>query len=76
MASVAWTMNLDQVKREIKELGKSPVAEKSYPITSDWVPITDVFAILNRFEKHWKKYKEEKKNAGEATLISEILGET
>jgi len=66
-------MNLDQVKREIKELGKSPAAEKVYPITSDWVPITDVLAILNRFEKHWKKYREE--NTGEAKLIAEILGE-
>ena len=68
-------MNLNQVKREIKELGKSPVAEKVYPITSDWVPITDVLAILNRFEKHWKNYKEEKKNANDAKLIGEILGE-
>ncbi len=69
-------MNLDQVKREIKELGKAPVAEKAYPISSDWVPVTDVLAILNRFEKHWKNYHEAKKNASEAKLISEILGES
>ncbi len=68
-------MNLDQVKREIKELGKSPVAEKVYPITSDWVPITDVLAIINRFEKHWKNYKETKKNSDEAKLIAEIFGD-
>ncbi len=69
-------MNLGQVKREIKELGKTPVAEKVYPISSDWVPITDVLAILNRFEKHWKNYQEAKKGASEAKLISEILGES
>ena len=68
-------MNLDRVKREIKELGKSPIAEKVYPITSDWVPLTDVLAIINRFEKHWKNYRE-KKDVSEAKLISEILGES
>lgn len=68
-------MNLGQVKHEIKELGKSPVAEKTYPITSNWVPITDVLAILNRFEKHWKNYMEKKKGAKEAEILSEILGE-
>ncbi len=66
-------MNIGQVKREIKELGKSPVAEKVYPITSDWVPITDVLAILNRFEKHWKQTKKEQ---SEAKLIGEIFGES
>ncbi len=69
-------MNLDQVKREIKELGKAPVAEKVYPISSDWVPVTDVLAILNRFEKHWKNYRDAKKSASEAKVISEILGES
>lgn len=69
-------MNLEQVKREIKELCKSPVAEKMYPITSDWVPVTDVLAIVNRFEKHWKNYKETKKGGSEMKLISEILGES
>ncbi len=68
-------MNLGQVKHEIEELGKSPVAEKTYPITSNWVPITDVLAILNRFEKHWKSYMEKKKDAKEAEILSEILGE-
>jgi len=67
-------MNLEQVKREIKQLEKSPVAEKLYPITSNWVPVTDVLAILNRFEKHWKEYKDKKENSDEAKLIDEILG--
>jgi hypothetical protein len=69
-------MNLMQVKREVKALGKSPAAEKVYPITSDWVPLPDVLAVINRFEKHWKKYGEAKKVAGEAKLIAEILGES
>jgi hypothetical protein len=68
-------MNLEQVKREIKELGQTPVSEKMYPITSDWVPVTDVLAIINRFEKHWKQYRDEK-NAAVTKLINEILGES
>jgi hypothetical protein len=68
-------MNLEEVKREIKELGQSPVAEKIYPITSGWVPITDVLAIISRFEKDWKQYKERTKIVEETRLISEILGE-
>jgi hypothetical protein len=47
-------MNLEQMKKEIESLGKTPAAEKMYPITSEWVPVTDVLAIINRFEKHWK----------------------
>jgi hypothetical protein len=69
-------MNLEQVKREVKALGKSPIAEKVYPITSDWVPLPDVLAIINRFEKHWKKYGDSKKGASEAKLITEIIGES
>jgi hypothetical protein len=68
------SMNLEQVKKEIKELGVTPVAGKMYPITSDWVPVTDVLAILNRFEKHWKKYEESKKGEAETRLVKEILG--
>lgn len=66
-------MNLEQVKREIKDLGQSSVAEKMYPITMDWVPVTDVLAIINRFEKHWKQYKSNKSE--DAKLLNEILGE-
>ncbi len=68
-------MNLEQVKREIKELGKSPIAEKTYPITSDWVPVTDVLAIINRFEKYWKNYRETKE-VSERKVIESILGES
>ena len=67
-------MNLEQVKREVKELGRSPVRERMYPITSDWVPVTDVLAIINRFEKHWKQREEKEKNVQVTKLINEMLG--
>jgi hypothetical protein len=68
-------MNLVEVKREIEELAKSPVAQKMFPITSDWVPVTDVLAIISRFEKHWRQFKDKKKYNEEMKLIDEILGE-
>ena len=67
-------MNLEQMKQEIRDLERSPVAEKMYPITSGWVPVTDVLAIVNRFEKHWKQQKTKKSD--DAKLMNEILGET
>ena len=67
-------MDLQQVKEEIRGLGKSPATEKMYPITSNWVPIADVLAIINRFEKHWKGYKTTR-DTPEAKLIAEIMGE-
>ena len=66
-------MNLSQVKREITELGKTPASEKLYPITSDWVPLPDVLAVISRFEKHWKQLP--KKDEDEARMINELLGE-
>jgi hypothetical protein len=65
-------MNIQEVKNEIEGLGKSPAAEKMYPITSNWVPITDVLAIISRFEKHWTNHKVPKEPEGK--LIAEILG--
>ena len=65
-------MNLEQAKREIENLGKTPAAEKMYPITSNWVPLTDVLSILNRFEKHWKD--KASKEGLERALLAEILG--
>ena len=67
-------MNTEQIKREINELGRSPVAEKMYPITSDWVPITDVLAIIDRFEKHWQQHEQSVKNQNEKKLLDEIFG--
>ena len=66
-------MNVGQMKKEIENLGKSPAAEKMYPITSNWVPLSDVLAIINRFEKHWKNYKSAKPKP-EGNLIDELLG--
>ena len=66
-------MNTAQLKKEIIELGRTPVAEKMYPITSEWVPVTDVLAVVERFEKHWRISKD-KKSAEEARLIAEIFG--
>lgn len=65
-------MNIQQVRNEIMSLGKSPAAEKLYPITSDWVPVTDVLAIVNRFEKYWNNYKAHDTSAGK--MIAEVLG--
>jgi hypothetical protein len=65
-------MNIQEVKSEIDSLGRTPAAEKMYPITSNWVPITDVLAIINRFEKHWRNHKALKEPEGR--LIAEILG--
>lgn len=66
-------MNLTQMKDEIRELGKKPATERMYPITSDWVPVSDVLAIIGRFEKHWKLNKT-KRNESEDKLVVEIFG--
>jgi len=68
------TMNLQQVRKEIEGLGKSPAAEKMYPITSNWVPLSDVLAIINRFEKHWKNH-ETHGDGTQRNLIAEIIGQ-
>jgi len=44
-------MKLSELKLEIQQSAKSPSGEKLYPITSDWVPVTDVLAIVDRFER-------------------------
>jgi hypothetical protein len=48
-------MRLSELRTEIQQSAKNPVAEKAYPITSDWIPVTDVLAIVDRFEKEWRK---------------------
>ena len=68
------TMNLSQIKREIADLGKAPASEKMYPITSEWVPLPDVMAIITRFEKHWKQLP--KKDETVTRILNELLGET
>jgi hypothetical protein len=51
-------MDLKQVRAEIQEKTKSPPAEKFYPITSNWIPVPDVLAILDRYERYWRGQSE------------------
>jgi len=44
-------MKLSELKLEIQQSAKSPYGEKLYPITSDWIPVIDVLAIVDRFER-------------------------
>jgi hypothetical protein len=44
-------MRLDELRTEIQQSAKSPYGEKMYPITSDWIPVVDVLAIVDRFER-------------------------
>jgi len=48
-------MKLRELRTEIEESAKNPFGEKAYPITSDWIPVTDVLAIIDRFEKEWRR---------------------
>jgi len=48
-------MRLSQLRNEIEQSAKNPLAERAYPITSDWIPVTDVLAIVDRFEKDWHR---------------------
>jgi hypothetical protein len=44
-------MKLGELRSEIQQSAKSPYGEKLYPITSDWIPVADVLAIVDRFER-------------------------
>ena len=44
-------MKLNELRLEIQQCAKSPYGEKMYPITSDWIPVADVLAIVDRFER-------------------------
>jgi hypothetical protein len=44
-------MKLGELRSEIQQSAKSAYGEKLYPITSDWIPVTDVLAIVDRFER-------------------------
>lgn len=46
-------MKLRELKIEIEESSKTLFGEKAYPITSNWIPVTDALAIIDRFEKEW-----------------------
>jgi hypothetical protein len=47
-------MKLAKLKAEIRDAARSPYGEKLYPITSDWIPVADVLAIIDRFERRFK----------------------
>ena len=48
-------MKLGQLRAEIEESARNLFGEKAYPITSDWIPVTDVLAIIDRFERDWRR---------------------
>ena len=44
-------MKLSELKAEVELSARNPYGEKSYPFTSGWIPVTDVLAIVDRFER-------------------------
>jgi len=48
-------MNLRELRTEVEESARNLFGEKAYPITSDWIPVTDVLAIIDRFEREWRR---------------------
>ncbi len=44
-------MNLSDLRQELKDKSKTPFGERYYPITSEWIPIADALALVDRFEK-------------------------
>ena len=70
------------MKRQIEKSAKSPYVDRLYPITSDWVPITDILAIVDRFERQLRDQLEsaQKKSKSmsresENRLLEETLGD-
>jgi hypothetical protein len=71
-------MNLDDAEREIVRLGRLgrlPLAKRVYLIPSDWVPLTDVLAVLTRFRKHQTDFRPST-TTEEAKVLSEVFGES
>jgi len=48
-------MKLKQLRAEIEESARNLFGEKAYPMTSDWIPVTDVLAVIDRFEREWRQ---------------------
>jgi hypothetical protein len=44
-------LKFSQLKAEVKQSARNLYGEKSYPLTSDWIPVADVLAIVDRFER-------------------------
>jgi len=75
-------MRLNELKREIEKFAKSPYVDRLYPITSDWVPITDILAIVDRFERQLhdqlesaQKRSKSMPRESENRLLVETLGD-
>jgi len=51
-------MRLSELRAEIQRTAKSPFGDKLYPITSGWGPVTDVLAIVDRFERESQRQLE------------------
>jgi hypothetical protein len=48
-------MRLRELKAEIEQSARNLFGEKAYPTTSAWIPVTDVLAIIDRFEKECRR---------------------
>lgn len=70
-------MKLSELRAEIEQSAKSPQGDKLYPITSGWIPVTDVLAIVDRFERELHHQFEailENGEAGSDKNDKELLG--
>lgn len=57
-------MRLGELRAEIQQSAISPYGEKLYPITSDWIPVADVLAIVDRFERELRSHFESAQKTG------------
>jgi hypothetical protein len=48
-------LKVSDLRQEIQMFGKSPYVERTYPLTSDWVPIADVLSVIDRFERQLRE---------------------
>jgi hypothetical protein len=48
-------MRLRELRTEIEKSSKNLFGEKAYPMTSEWIPVTDVLAIVDRIEREWRQ---------------------
>jgi hypothetical protein len=48
-------MRLRELKAEVEQSARNLFGEKAYPTTSGWIPVTDVLAIIDRFEKECRR---------------------
>jgi hypothetical protein len=59
-------MRLGELRAEIQQSAISPYGEKLYPITSDWIPVADVLAIVDRFERELRSQFESAQETGKS----------